>query len=119
MSGADVRETGGLREDFARRLVRQDLALDALERVVDRLAVAAQLLRHLLVREALEVAAEGVGLELREPGTEAEDEALQLLGRDDADRRIVRERPRKRVPQRAVAVGLLPRRRVAEGDVLV
>src|SRR5918999_2219273 len=99
--------------------VREDLALDALERVVDRLAVAAELLGHLLVRETLEVAAEGVGLELREPGAEAEDEALQLLGRDDAHRRIVRERTRKRVSQRAVTVRLLPGRRVAEGDVLV
>ena len=42
--------------------------------------------------ETVEVAAQRLGLERREPGAEAEDEALQLLGRDHADRRA-RRRP--------------------------
>src|SRR5918996_3650154 len=84
-------------QHLARFLVRLDLALDALQRVVDRLRVAAELLGHLLVRRALEVEPQRVGLELGETGPEAEDEALQLLGRDHAHRGLVHAGARKRV----------------------
>src|SRR3712207_8860397 len=40
---------------------------------------------------------ERVGLERRETGAEREDEALQLLRRDHADRRVVNVRPGERV----------------------
>ena len=63
----------------------------------------AELLGHVLVGDALEVEAEGLRLELREAGAEREDEALQLLGRDDDDRRLVDARARERVAERAVA----------------
>src|SRR3990172_11571887 len=96
----------------------EDLALHALERVVDRLRVAADLLRHLLVRVALEVEAKGVRLELGEAGAEAEDEALELLGRDDADDGVVHGRAREGVADRAVAV-LLTGGRLRERDVRV
>src|SRR5581483_11464518 len=71
-----------LDEDLARALVRDDLPLHPLEGVVDRLGVAAELFGHLLVGRPLEVHAQGVRLERREAGAEAEDEALQLVGRD-------------------------------------
>lgn len=45
----------GLAQDLARALVRVDLPLDPLERIVDRLRVTAELLGHLLVGRALEV----------------------------------------------------------------
>ena len=51
------RSVATLLQDFARLLVRQHLALDPLERVVDRLRVAPELGRHLLVARALEVEA--------------------------------------------------------------
>ena len=68
-------------------------------------------------RTSLEVQAERVRLELRQPRAEAEHEALELLGRDHADRRLVHRRTRQRVAQRAVALRLLAGRRLAEGDV--
>src|SRR4029453_5789088 len=78
-----------LGKNFAGLLVREDLALHALERVVDRLRVAAELVCHVLVGIALEVERQRLRLERREAGAEREDEALELLGRDDADRRVV------------------------------
>ena len=45
----------GLRRNGARRLMRHDLPLHPLQRVVDRLAVALELLGHPLVRAAVEV----------------------------------------------------------------
>jgi hypothetical protein len=53
----------GLVQDFPCLLVRDDLALDPLERIVDRLAVAAELHGHLLVGETFQVAAQRIGLE--------------------------------------------------------
>ena len=53
----------------------QDLPLDPLERVVDRLRVAAELPGHRLVRAALEIESKRVGLERRECRAEAPDEA--------------------------------------------
>src|SRR5919197_4080448 len=81
-SDRNLRERRLLLQDFARLLVRDDLPLHALERVVDRLRVAAEPLGHLLVRRALEVEPQRVRLERREARAEAEDEALELLGRD-------------------------------------
>src|SRR5919206_5033573 len=85
--GAPMRAT--LVQNLAQLLVLENLALHALERIVDRLRVAAEHAGHLLVRRPLEVQLQRVGLELRKARAEREDEALQLLGRDDADRRVV------------------------------
>src|SRR5206468_2251803 len=104
-------------EHLARLLMRQDLALHALQGVVDRLRVTTELLGHLLVRHALEVVAQRIRLEPREPGAEAEDEALQLLRRDHAHRRVVDTRARQGIAERALAVRLLAGGRVAERDV--
>ena|SRR5438067_9338928 len=52
-----------LRENLATLLMREDLALHPLQRVVDRLRVAPELVGHLLVRRSLEVQAQRVGLE--------------------------------------------------------
>ena len=79
-------------EHFARLLVREDLPLDALQSVVDRLRVAVEILGHVLVGVALEVQRERLRLERREAAAEREDEALELLGRDDADGRVVHAR---------------------------
>src|SRR5262245_21601783 len=106
-------------QNLARALVGVNLPLDPLQSVVDRLRVAAELLGHLLVGRALEVQAQRVGLELREAGAEAEDEALQLLGRDHAHDRVVHVRARECVAEGALAVRVLARRRVAERDVAV
>src|SRR5438132_9222509 len=58
-NGSDSRPTtrsrASLLKDFARLLVRDDLALHALERVVDRLRVATQPLRHVFIGRAFEV----------------------------------------------------------------
>src|SRR4051812_28429085 len=105
--------------DFARLLVGENLPLDALERVVDRLRVAAEALGHVLVGRSLEVEAKRVGLERREAGAEAEDEALQLLGRDDHHGRLVDGGARERVAERALAVGILTCRCMAERNVRV
>ena len=43
--------------------MRENLALDPLQRVVDRLGVAAELLGHVLVGRALEVEAQSVRLD--------------------------------------------------------
>src|SRR3990172_11914945 len=96
--------------------MHEDLALHALERVVDRLRVAAEPLRHLLVRVALEVEAQGVRLELGEAGAEGEDEALELLGRDDADDGVVHGGAGERTADGGVAV-LLAGRGLRERDV--
>src|SRR5438874_11600769 len=107
-----------LKQNFAALLVLGDLALHALERVVDRLRVAAEPLGHVLVGRALQVQAKRVGLERRQPRAEAEDEALELLGGDDDDGRLVRARAGQRVAEGALAVALLTGGRVAERDVL-
>src|SRR6266540_2243838 len=123
-SGFDSRRTTrsaayGSRQHLASLLVLDDLALHPLQRVVDRLRVAAELLPHLLVGRSLEVHAERVGLELREAGAKREDQALKLLRRDHHDGRLLHGRSGQRVAERAVAVALLARRRVAERDVAV
>src|SRR4051812_50090030 len=60
-----------------------DLALDALQGVVDRLGVAAEALADLLVAVAVEVERQDAGLELRQRRRQAGDQRLQLLGADD------------------------------------
>src|ERR671930_1167288 len=118
-SDRNLRERRLLLQDFAALLVRDDLALHALQRVVDRLRVAAEPLGHVFVGRALEVEAERVGLERREAGAAAEDEALQLLRRDHDHRRLVDAGARQGVAERALAVRVLAGRRVAERDVRV
>src|SRR3954447_18375767 len=87
--------------------MRDDLALDPLQRVVDRLRVAAELLGHVLVGRALEVEAQCVRLERRKARAEAEHQTLKLLGRDYDERRLVHRRPRQRVAERALALAVL------------
>ena len=58
-----TKSDASLLKDFARLLVRDDLALHPLEGVVDRLRVAAEPVSHVLVGRAFEVEAERVGLE--------------------------------------------------------
>src|SRR5918999_2894018 len=94
--------TPELVEDLAALLVQEDLPLDPLEGVVDRLRVAAEVLGHLLVGVAFEVEAKRVALERRQAGPEAEDEALQFLGRDDADGGVVDSGAGQRVAERAL-----------------
>src|SRR5579859_878123 len=114
-----TRSAAWLLKDFARLLVREDLAFHALERVVDRLRVAAEPLRHVLVGRAFEVEAQCVRFETGEARAEAADEALQLLGRDHHHRRLVHRRPGQRVAERAFAVRVLAGGGVAERDVRV
>src|SRR5215470_6453225 len=95
----------------------EDLPLDALERVVDRLRVAAEPFGHVLVGRALEIEAQRVRLERREARAEAEDEALELLGGDHDERRLVYGRAGQRIAERAFTLAFLSRRRVAERDV--
>src|SRR5436309_5957256 len=84
-----VEPTGPVRlpEHLAGVLVHDDLALDSLQRVVDRLGVHLELHRHVLVRGTLEVETKRLCLQLRQSRAEAEDEALELLGRDHLHRR--------------------------------
>ena len=63
--------------------VRADLALDALQRVVDRLRVAARAVRDRLVRLALDEPRQDLRLELREARAEHADQGRQLLAGDD------------------------------------
>src|SRR3954452_23174338 len=72
-----------LQHDVARAQVRADLALDALERVVDRLAVAVELLADRRVGVPVEVQREHARLQLGEHGRQAGDQGAQLLGGDD------------------------------------
>ena len=51
--------------------------------------LAPQILGHFLVRGAFQIEPEGVRLELGKARAEGEDEALELLRRDDADDRVV------------------------------
>src|SRR6185437_2183136 len=108
-----------LLQNLALALVVQDLALDPLQSVVDRLRVALELLGHLLVRAPLEVEAERVRLERRERGAEAADECLQLFGRDHAHGGVVDVRAGKRVAERYLTLRLLAGGRMAERDVRI
>ena len=108
-----------LLKDLARLLVRQDLPLHALQRVVDRLRVAAEVFRHLLVRRALEVQPQRVRLERRERRREAADERLRAPpSRSRFTDGSLTAGPGQRVAEGAV-VALLAGRGVAERHVLV
>src|SRR3954470_9995853 len=110
--------TAVLLEDVAGGQVRADLALDALQGVVDGLGVAAEALADLLVAVPVEVERQHAGLELRQRRGEARDQRLQLLGADDLVDRVVDRRARDDLVERRLAVlGGGGRRR--EGDVLV
>src|SRR5205823_8457138 len=80
---------------------------------------AAKLLGHLLVRRTFEVQLQGVDFELRQAGAEREDEALQQLGRDHADRWIDDGWAGQGVAEGDGRIGVLAGRRVRERDVRV
>src|SRR5450756_442826 len=101
-----------------------DLALDALQRVVDGLAVAAEFVGDALVAETLQVQAQHAALELRQHLRAAPGEAVDLFRADHLVDRVMSARPGQYVAQRAVAVvrgvvGRLAEREIAvERDVL-
>ena len=101
-------------EHGARGEVLADLALDALERVVDGLRIAVDELADLLVGAALEIQREHAALERRQAGAEAADERRELLGGDDPARRIVDRRAGQRIAEREVGAVVVAGRRVAE-----
>src|SRR5256885_12310752 len=82
-SAADLNQCS--RWNRARVQVRGDLALHALERIVDRFGVAIQAAGDLLVGAAVQVERPNRALEIRERAGEAADEAVQLLRGDDLD----------------------------------
>src|SRR4051794_13086452 len=102
----------------ARIEVCGNLALHALECVVDGLRVAVEAPGDLLVRAAVEVQGQDRALELGEGARQAADEAVELLGGDDLDRGVVNGRPWEDVLECLLS---LPgaRRRLRERDVLV
>src|SRR5665213_303902 len=61
--GLRDRARRSLLKDLTALLVREDLSLHALQRIVDRLRVAPELFRHLLVRRAFEIETQRVRLE--------------------------------------------------------
>src|SRR3712207_2679883 len=85
----DDRCGGHLVDDGASAQVHAHLALHALQRVVDRLRVAAEPAADLLVGAPVEVEREDARLELAERGAQAADERLQLLAADDLVDRVV------------------------------
>src|SRR6476646_5804864 len=107
-----------LQQDVPRREMRPDLALDALEGVVDGLAVAPDALPHLLVGVAVEVEGENARLEIAQGAGQAVDQRAQLLGGDHLVDRIERGRARQDLVEGRLAVGRAGRR-ARERDVLV
>src|SRR5829696_3590960 len=105
-------------QDVPSAEVRHDLALHALQRVVDGLRVAADPLADLLVATPVEVERQHPGLELGEGGRQAADERPQLLGGDDLVDRVVDPRPGDHLVERRLAVRGA-RGRLRERDVLV
>src|SRR4051794_10431233 len=105
-------------QDVARPQMGADLALDALQRVVDRLGVAAEPFADRLVAAAVEVQREHARLEVGERGGQAADERAQLLGGDDLVDRVVDRRAGQDLVERRLAVADGGRRR-GERDVLV
>src|SRR4051794_6079027 len=108
----------GLEQDVARAKVRADLALHALERVVDRLRVAREALADGLVAAAVEAEGQDPRLELGERRGEAAHERAQLLGADDLVDGVVHGRPGDELVQGRLSVAARGRRR-GERDVLV
>src|SRR6476646_11595581 len=107
-----------LQQDVPRREMRPDLALDALEGVVDGLAVAPDALPHLLVGVAVEVEGENARLEIAQGAGQAVDQRAQLFGGDHLVDRIERGRARQDLVEGRLAVGRAGRR-ARERDVLV
>src|SRR4051794_30084481 len=91
--------------DPARFEVSADLALHALERVVDRLRVAVEARRDRLVRIAVQVERQHRALELREHAGQACHQRMQLLAGDHLVHRVVRGRARQDLVQRRVRLG--------------
>src|SRR4051812_3073886 len=91
--------------------MRPDLALHALERVVDGLAVAVELLADRRVGVSVEVQREHAGLELGQHGGQAGHQRPQLLGGDDLVDRVVDRRARQDLVQRRLGVRRARRRR--------
>ena len=79
-----------------------------------RRRLAAEILGHVLVRRALQVEPERVGLERGQRRRETPDQRLQLLGRDDLHRWLVDVRGGERIAESDVAVRVLAGGRVAE-----
>src|SRR3954454_24753885 len=96
-----------------------DLALDALEGVVDRLGVAVELLADHLVGVTVEVERQHAALELGENAGQAGDQALQLLAGDLLVGGIANGRAGQNLLEGCLRVGTGGRRRLAERDVLV
>src|SRR3954454_21724590 len=115
-SGASC-TAAGLGRDGPGGEVRADLALDALQRVVDRLRVAPQPLADDLVGVAVEVERQHARLEVREDRRKAGDQRAQLLGRDDLVDRIVRGGAGQHLVERGLPVDR-GRGRRRERDVL-
>src|SRR5919204_3200149 len=107
-----------LQQYVAGAQVRPDLALHALQGVVDRLGVAADARTDELVAEPVEVQRQDARLELGEGGRQAGDERAQLLGGDDLVDRVVDRGPGDDLVERRLPVGRARRRR-GERDVLV
>src|SRR5215212_11120750 len=93
-----------LEEHFARAEVRADLALHALERVVDRLRVALEPVGDRLVAVPVQVERQHRALQLGQDAREARHQAVQLLGGDHLVDRIVRRRTREQLVERRIAV---------------
>src|SRR4051794_40271575 len=110
--------TQRLQQDVPGGEVRPDLALDALQGVVDRLGVAAEALADLLVAVAVEVQREHARLQLGQRRGQAGDQRLQLLGADDLVDRVVHRRAGDDLVERRLAV-LGGGGRGRERDVLV
>src|SRR5688500_532764 len=104
------RDPSRLEPDLSRTQVEADLALDALEGVVDRLRIAVETVTDRLVGMPVEIEGEDLALELREHAREAGDEALELLGRDHPLRRVLASRPREHLLERRLRVARASRR---------
>src|SRR5437763_1508329 len=99
--------------------VLADLALDSLERVVDRLAVTPEPAPDLLVGVPVEVEGEDPRLEVRERRRQASDQRAQLLGTDHLVDGVVDRGPWQHLVERGVVLARLARGGAGERDVLV
>ena len=84
------------------------LPLHALQRVVHRLRVATDEIADRFVASPFQVIRQDLGLERRKRRAQAREQAPELVGRDDARRRVVNGRPRERVAERAFGIEILP-----------
>src|SRR4051812_9379902 len=93
-----------LKQHVARLKVRADLALHALQRVVDRLRVAREPLGDRLVRVPVEVERQHRALELGKDARQTRHQAVQLLARDHLVHGVVRDRPGEDLVERRLRV---------------